>query len=106
MPRWIWFVPVAALAVAVGLWAFRLGWIAATLTETDVILAYTAKYLDTHGTTARATDCSGQPADIAAVWIVVTCIAQDETRYDYPVDRFGQLILLDAQPAAPEEPKT
>jgi hypothetical protein len=106
MPRWVWFVPVAALAVAVGLWAFRLGWIAASLTETDVILAYTAHYLDTHGAPARATDCSAQPADIEAVWIVVTCVASDATRYDYPVDRFGQLIRLETQPAVPEEPKT
>jgi len=106
MPRWVWFVPVAALAVAVGLWAFRLGWIAVTLTETDVIQAYTARYLEAHGTTARITDCTAQPAALEAVWIVVTCIADDTTRYDYPVDRFGQLVRLDAQPTTPEEPKT
>ena len=106
MPRWVWFVPVAALAVAVGLWAFRLGWIAATLTETDVILAYTDQYLETHGPAARITDCTAQPAEMEAVWIVVTCIAGDATRYDYPVDRFGQLIQLDVAPRALEEPKT
>ncbi len=106
MPRWLWFLPLAALVLAIGLWAFRLGWIAATLTETDVIMAYSARYLEEHAGPVRQTDCSAQPATIESVWIIVTCIAGDGTRYDYPVDRFGQLVQVNLPERAPSEPRT
>lgn len=106
MPRWVWFMPFAALVLALGIWGFRLGWFAATLTETDVIQAYTARYLDTQQKDAKATDCAARPGRQAKVWIVVTCIAPDGARYDYPVDRFGRLLEVDPQPEAPGKPQT
>ncbi|MEE4189653.1 MAG: hypothetical protein V2I76_14565 [Roseobacter sp.] len=106
MPRWVWFMPLAALSAALGVWAFRMGWIAATLTETDVILAYADLYLETHQGPAFATDCSARPDELEQVWLVVTCIAQDGARYDYPVDRFGRLLEVAANPRRPEAPNT
>ncbi len=106
MPRWVWFVPISALVAALGVWAFRLGWIAATLTETDVILAYSARYLEEAGTGARLTDCTAQPGTVKRIWILVTCIGADGVRYDYPVDRFGRLIEFDAQPVSSGAPRT
>lgn len=106
MPRWIWFAPLAALAVASGAWAFRWGWISATLTETDVITAYSARYLEDGGPGARLTDCTAQPGAHSSVWILVTCVARDQTRYDYPVDRFGRLLQIEAKPVPLERPQT
>lgn len=106
MPRWVWFAPLAALAVAIGAWAFRWGWIAATLTETDVITTYSARYLEERGEGARLTDCTAQPGALEPVWILVTCVDQDQTRYDYPVDRFGRLLQIETQPTAMERPQT
>jgi hypothetical protein len=90
MPRWFWFVPVALLTLAGALYAFRLGWIAATITETDVINTYAREYLRTAGPEARATDCVARPAAQRGVWLVVSC--GEAPRYDYAVDRFGRLI--------------
>lgn len=106
MPRWVWFAPFAALAVAFGVWAFRLGWIAATVTETDVITAYSALYLEERGADARLTDCTAQPGTVSPVWILVTCVAQDQARYDYPVDRFGRLIQIEPAADSAQRPQT
>ena len=106
MPRWVWFAPLAALGVAVAAWAFRWGWIAVTLTETDVITKYTALYLQESGSGARLTDCTAQPGAVGPVWILVTCVTKDQTRYDYPVDRFGRLLHIEVQPAPMEQPQT
>lgn len=106
MPRWLWFMPLGALMVALGVWGFRLGWIAATITETDVIDAYTARYLEAQGPDARATDCSAQPGQDAAVWIIVSCVTRGAERIDYPVDRMGRLLHLSPPAVKPEAPQT
>jgi hypothetical protein len=95
MPRWFWFMPFVLLTVASALYAFRLGWIAATITETDVINTYAVQYLRTAGPDAQATDCVARPGAQRGVWLVVSC--GEAPRYDYAVDRFGRLI----SPAAP-----
>lgn len=91
MPRWLWFAPLGALVVALGAWAFRLGWIAATITETDAIEAWTAHYLQAQPG-GRATDCTAQPGRSAQVWLLVSCVHRDGRRFDYPVDRMGRLL--------------
>lgn len=93
MPRWVWFAPLAILILAGAVWAFRWGWIAATITETDVINTYTQRYLAEGGATARLTDCTAVPGQQTGVWIVVRCLGT-EARYDYPVDRFGRLVSV------------
>ena len=45
MPRWIWFTPLGVLVAAIAVWGFRLGWIAATISETDVIEVWTEQYV-------------------------------------------------------------
>ncbi len=106
VPRWIWFVPLAALVASLSLVVFRYGWIAATITETDVIETYTQLYLDTYADTAQATDCTAQPAPRLPVWIIVTCIAADGTRVDYPVDRLGRLREVAPSPPRGDRPNT
>lgn len=104
MPRWLWFAPLALIVTALSAWAFRLGWIAATITETDVIHTYAQRYLAEAGADARLTDCTALPGGHSGIWIVVRCVGP-EARYDYPVNRFGRLLALpepDQQPAAPE----
>lgn len=105
MPRWLWFAPLAALVAALAVWGFRLGWIAATITETDVIEAWTAHYLAHEGPGALVTDCTAQPGTDDRVWILVSCVPQSGARVDYPVDRLGRLLRVvpvGPQPATPE----
>ncbi|MFK7743446.1 MAG: hypothetical protein AB8B47_00220 [Roseobacter sp.] len=106
MPRWVWFAPFGLLVVVLAAWGFRLGWIAATISETDVIEGYTVRYLETFGAVARATDCVGRPGESDAVWIVVTCAAQDGQRIEYPVDRFGRLLNVDLGGGDQSAPQT
>ena len=111
MPRWALFLPLGLVTLALGLLFFRLGWIAANLTETDVINTYAARYLQEAGPTAKASDCVARPAQAPGVWIVVTC-AGAEMRYDYYVNRFGGLRSIRGPEAdahgvgQPEEPRT
>jgi hypothetical protein len=93
------------LVVALGAWAFRLGWIAATITETDVIDIWAAHYLASHPE-ARSTDCTAQPGRGAPVWILVSCMHRDGRRFDYPVDRMGRLLDVSGRPDALGVPET
>lgn len=98
-------MPLTVLVVAGAAWAFRLGWIAATISETDVIERYVDRYLSTAGSGARATDCSAQPGKQAQVWILVSCVAPDDERVDYPVDRMGRLLDVSPQSTRVEAPE-
>lgn len=99
MPRWVWFVPLGAITLALGLWGFRMGWIAATITETDVINTYAQKYLADRaergsGEPPAATDCVAYPGQTQGIWLVVSCGSESAdagARYEYHVNRFGGL---------------
>lgn len=105
MPRWVWFAPFGILVIVLALWGFRWGWVAATISETDVIESWTAHYLaQTPG--GRATDCTGQPGQQPNIWILVSCIHADGQRIDFPVDRFGRLRALAPQPQTGLAPET
>ena len=106
MPRWLWFAPLACLAVAAAGWGFRMGWIAATITETDVIETFAAEYTSTVGAGAKRTDCVARPGTGQGVWITVTCTAPDGRPYRYSADRFGRRLPADAVPKSSEEPRT
>ncbi len=105
MPRWVWFTPLTLLVFAGAVWAFRWGWIAATITETDVIDHYAQRYLAEGGPEARLTDCTAVPGAQAGVWIVVRCVGV-AARFDYPVDRFGRLVAVPAPPPSSGAPET
>lgn len=106
MPVWFWWAPLAALITAFGLWAFRWGWIAATITETDVINTYAQRYLGEAGDTARVSDCVARPGARHRVWITVHCASENGVRHDYSVDRFGRLLDLPGLADAPAVPET
>jgi hypothetical protein len=97
---------LALLLVLSGMWAFRLGWIAATITETDVITAYSARYLQEHGPAARATDCTARPGHAGGVWIVVTCVGAQTGYVEYAVDRLGRLVQRPALEDGSLQPRT
>ncbi|WP_299962780.1 hypothetical protein [uncultured Roseobacter sp.] len=99
MPRWLWFAPLAVVVLGGAGWAFRWGWILATITETDVITTYAQRYLTEGGAGARLTDCVAVPGQGEGVWIVVRC-ARSGVRFDYPADRFGRLLII-PQPSDP-----
>lgn len=105
MPRFLWFVPLGLLVVLVGLWAFRQGWVAATISETDVIEAWTAYYISEEAG-ARRSDCSARPGRTDDVWLLVTCLHADGRRFDFPTDRLGRLVPASDASPAPEAPQT
>lgn len=90
MPRWIRWVPLGFATLAGALLAFRYGWIAATITETDVINAFAKRYVTQDGRAdARAGDCVGLAGQINGAWITVRC-----GEISYHVNRFGRLISM------------
>lgn len=91
MPRWIWWTPLGLAVVACAGFGLRIGWVAATITETDVITHFADQYVQTAGQGARPTDCVARPApDLARIWIVVSCTApQDGGTFEYYVNRLG-----------------
>lgn len=99
MPRWIWFLPLGLIVALAALVGWRQGWLVANVTETQVINAYAARYLDDRaaagtGDGARASDCRARPSPEVGVWLVVICgpDPHDPARhYTYHVTRFGGL---------------
>lgn len=99
MPRWLWWVPLGVIVTLMALYFFRLGWIAANLTETDVITAYAQQYLedrarDGTGDGAAISDCFAYPGEDAGIWLHVLCGPPDDPsrQYEYEVDRWGQFV--------------
>ncbi|MGJ8603903.1 MAG: hypothetical protein ACSHXH_07210 [Marivita sp.] len=88
MPRWVWFAPLGLATLVGALLAFRYGWIAATITETDVITAFAQRYVTQDGSAdARIVDCVGLAGQMDGAWITVRC-----ADILYHVNRFGALI--------------
>ena len=109
MTRWFFWSPFIVLTVGVGIYFLRLGWIAATITESDVINAYAEMYLADQrardpGTIAALTDCSAMPGTEPRVWIVIACGNNpcDPNDYvEYHVNALGSLVRV-AKTACPE----
>ena len=95
MPRWLWWAPLGILVLTFALIGLRIGWIAATMTETDVINRFAAQYIAEQGGTAALSDCVAYPADDQpGIWLVVRCTPQgglEPSAYLYHVNRFGGL---------------
>lgn len=100
-PRWAFFLPLGAVVFLGALYAFRLGWIAAYITETAAIEAYAARYLSETG--ARAADCSAVPGE--RVWLVIRCGSGKDGRI-YRVNRFGGLTGTGPASDPDREPRT
>lgn len=106
MPRWLWWLPLVVLTIIVGLFVFRLGWIRAHLTETDVINHFAARYVVETGGQATVTDCVALPGQQEGVWLVVRCAPPDGGAVQrFPVDRSGRL-LAPAHAVDAMEPRT
>ncbi len=86
---------VAALLV------YRQGYVAAQMTETDVINHYAAVYVAGGPDGAKVTDCVATAGTRAGVWIVVRCGGPAHL-VEYRVDRFGRLVEGDVV----KEPRT
>ncbi|KIN64670.1 hypothetical protein Z946_3562 [Sulfitobacter noctilucicola] len=84
-------MPVVVLTVVAGLMVYRAGYIAASITETDVINHYAALYVETGPEGAQVTDCVARPSASDDVWLVVHCGGAAHM-VQYRVDRFGRLV--------------
>jgi hypothetical protein len=92
--RVIWFVPFAGLIALLAVTGLRLGWIASSLSETDVINKFVGLYLGEAGARAQPTDCIAFPSQSRGIWIVVRCEGGVDTPsriYEYHVNRLGGL---------------
>jgi hypothetical protein len=88
VPSWVWWVPLGLATLIGALVAFRYGWIAATITETDVINAFAQRYVTQDGGEgARRSDCVGLPGQIDGAWMTVQC-----GTVSYHVNGIGALI--------------
>lgn len=97
------------LIVGTAVIGLRYGWIAATISETDVITRYAHKYLSDHGSGAQLTDCVAVPEDaLSDIWLVVRCRPKDVNEsYDYHINRLGGLEYeARPRPATLREPQT
>ncbi|SDY07905.1 hypothetical protein [Citreimonas salinaria] len=104
MPRWVWFLPLALIVSLAALQAFRLGWLAANLTEGDAILAYVERYVALAGPQARAADCVAVPGQGGWVWITVICAPPDGPGWRFDVNRLGGLVGMTGPDEAPRAP--
>ena len=80
---------VGVLALVAGLVGYLLGQRQATLTETDVINAYAARYVAETG--GQPTDCAAIPGP-GDVWLVIRCGGEGLAGRVFEVDRQGNLI--------------
>ena len=97
MPRWAWFIPLSLATTFGALLAFRYGWIAATVTETDMINAMAERYVTQDGgSDARITDCVGLPGQVDGARLTIRC-----NDVFYHVNRFGTLISTNAVEGRP-----
>ncbi|WP_425098454.1 hypothetical protein [Tropicibacter sp. S64] len=69
--------------------AFRLGWIAANLTETEAIEAYSSRFAAKEGRGLTGWTCFGEPG--LDVWLIVRCGLPGQM-WHYEVNRFGGLV--------------
>ncbi|NNE53645.1 MAG: hypothetical protein HKN30_14740 [Sulfitobacter sp.] len=107
MPRWLWWTPLALLVLGFALVGLRYGWIAATITETDVINRYAARYIKERGGDAALADCVAYPGQAGSgIWLVVRCTPDAGEPATYRVNRLGGLEQGAARPPAPQEPQT
>ena len=95
MRRWLWWTPLILLTALGAALAFRAGWIAATVSETDVINAQVARYL-AQVPGARPEHCHAEPAPGA--WLVVICAPPGGVPWSVTVDRRGRVV----SPLVPE----
>ena len=89
MPRWAWFLPVGLLAVFSGWAGWELGFHRATLTETEAIAPFAARYVSEAGPEAAETDCAAVPGE--RVWLILRCGFGRDV-WTYRIDRFGRLV--------------
>ena len=100
MPRWLWWAPLILLTAVAGLLVFRMGYVTAHLTETDIITHFAERYVAEGPEGAKMTDCVARPGTSEKVWLVVHC-GGPAHGVQYRVDRFGRL-LRDVAPLGPE----
>ena len=88
---WRTLSALVVLALVGGLWA---GWRFATLTETDVINAAAAHYVENGPVTAVPEHCVAQPGT-PPVWVTIICRAPEAAAMIFQADRFGRLSIVD-----------
>jgi hypothetical protein len=81
-----------ALVAVIGL---RLGWLAASLTETNVIERYAAAYLAEAGTGAGLSDCHAESGQGYWVKLRVICRHPDGREWRFGAGLWGQLVYVE-----------
>lgn len=88
MPRWMWFLPFAAITLAVGAYGFLSGMQVATRTETEAIEHAATLHVYQGG---KLTDCRAVPAQSERLWLVVICEPEEGLGREYFIDHYGNV---------------
>jgi hypothetical protein len=81
-------LPLVGLVAVAAVLGLSMGRKAALTTESEVIEAVAARYLDEGGSARR--DCRARPAVSEGLWLVVTC-SRAGVGFEYFIDRFGRV---------------
>lgn len=72
--RLLWWLPLGLFGLFWAILGLRYGWVAATMTETDVIKRYAERYVEAAGDGAALSDCHAYPGEgLPGIWLVVRC---------------------------------
>ena len=105
-PVWLFFV---AIALVVLLLAFRLGFKAANLSETEIINHYSAHYIasGTQGEdTRQLTDCYAIAGDTLWTRLEVICVNAVGQAFHYKAGPWGNLLNMTSEHAPSFENET
>ena len=93
--RQVAFTVLGAFLALVAVIGLRLGWLAASLTETDVIERYAAAYLAEAGAGAALSNCHAETGQGHWVKLRVICRHPDGREWRFGAGLWGQLVYVE-----------
>ncbi|NVO24884.1 hypothetical protein HJ526_16945 [Donghicola sp. C2-DW-16] len=89
------FTVLGAFLALVAVIGLRLGWTAATITETEVIERYASAYVAEAGGGAELTDCHAEAGQTWWIKLRVVCAAADGREWRFGAGLWGQLMYVE-----------
>ena len=89
------FTVLGAFVALVAVIGLRLGWVAATITETEVIGRYASAYVTEAGGGAELTDCHAEAGQTWWIKLRVVCVSPDGREWRYGAGLWGQLMYVE-----------
>lgn len=93
--RQVVFTVLGAFLALVAVIGLRLGWVSATLTETEVIERYASAYLQEAGDGAALTDCHAETGQAPWIKLRVVCRNSLGREWRFGAGLWGQLVYVE-----------